>query len=488
MTQILSHRILKTEDVDWNKLTILQQESFKDLSDADMLKLRNSILSNQFTQPFYVWENSGLNYCLDGYHRIKVLKQLVSEGWDVPSFFPATFIDCQNEKEAAKLVLQYSSMYAKITVEGFDEFIARYEIDAAEILSSIDLPEFDEIDYLSKLNEEIGQVDKIESSSLKDRFLVPPFSVLDTRQGYWQDRKRAWTSLGFNSQESREDIELIAESGQSTAVYELRNKMRAALGRDPEWDEIIAEAKKRKMHIFEGASIFDPVMAELAYRWFCPDAGTILDPFAGGSVRGIVAAYLGYQYYGIDLRQDQVEANRRQYSVMPALSSAPTWLTGDSNEVIDNMELFADYIFSCPPYHDLEKYSDDPADLSNMDYDQFMIIYKSIISKAVAKLKDNRFACFVVGDIRDKEGFYRNFVSDTISAFQEAGMKLYNEVILVNVAGSLPMRVGGMFPKFRKTGKMHQNVLVFYKGDIKSIPEELGELTEINDLLKILAI
>ncbi len=40
-----------------------------------------------------------------------------------------------------------------------------------------------------------------------------------------------------------------------------------------------------------GTSIFDPVLCELAYRWFCPPGGLILDPFAGGSVRGIVAVH-----------------------------------------------------------------------------------------------------------------------------------------------------------------------------------------------------
>jgi hypothetical protein len=32
---------------------------------------------------------------------------------------------------------------------------------------------------------------------------VPPFSVLDARQGYWQERKRAWLSLGIQSEVGR---------------------------------------------------------------------------------------------------------------------------------------------------------------------------------------------------------------------------------------------------------------------------------------------
>lgn len=41
------------------------------------------------------------------------------------------------------------------------------------------------------------------TASLADRFLVPPFSVLDARQGYWQDRKRAWIALGIESELGR---------------------------------------------------------------------------------------------------------------------------------------------------------------------------------------------------------------------------------------------------------------------------------------------
>lgn len=39
--------------------------------------------------------------------------------------------------------------------------------------------------------------------TLRERFLIPPFSVLDARQGYWQDRKRAWLALGIQSEIGR---------------------------------------------------------------------------------------------------------------------------------------------------------------------------------------------------------------------------------------------------------------------------------------------
>ena len=80
----------------------------------------------------------------------------------------------------------------------------------------------------------------------------------------------------------------------------------------------------------------------------------------------------------------------------------------------------------------------------------------------------------MVGDIRDTQGLYRGFVSDTIAAFRDAGAGLYNEAILVTQAGSLPIRVGKGFEISRKLGKTHQHVLVFVKGDPKRATAACG--------------
>jgi hypothetical protein len=42
-------------------------------------------------------------------------------------------------------------------------------------------------------------------ATLAERFGVPPFSVLDARQGYWQERKRAWLALGIESELGRSE-------------------------------------------------------------------------------------------------------------------------------------------------------------------------------------------------------------------------------------------------------------------------------------------
>lgn len=227
-----------------------------------------------------------------------------------------------------------------------------------------------------------------------------------------------------------------------------------------------------------GTSIFDPVLCELIYRWFCPPGGQVLDPFAGGSVRGIVAAKLGLHYTGVDLSGRQLEANRAQAASICQGELTPTWCEGNSLEVESLVPggFQADLVFSCPPFFNLEVYSDDEEDLSTMDYPQFCEVYSHIIAACIRLLKPNRFACFVVGDVRDKEGFYVNFPGFTIQAFEEAGARLYNEAILVTAVGSLPVRITRQFQAARKLGKTHQNIYVFCKGDPKRATEAIGKV------------
>lgn len=225
-----------------------------------------------------------------------------------------------------------------------------------------------------------------------------------------------------------------------------------------------------------GTSIFDPVLCELAYRWFCAPGGTILDPFAGGSVRGIVASKLGRQYVGCELREEQVLANRAQAETICG-DPLPVWAIGDSRHIEKHCAgVEADFVFSCPPYVDLEVYSDNPQDISTLDYPEFRDAYFEIIAAACRMLKPDRFACFVVGEVRDKKGNYYGFVPDTINAFRAAGLHYYNEAILVTAAGSLPIRAGKQFQATRKLGKTHQNVLVFVKGDAKAATAAVGEV------------
>ena len=127
-----------------------------------------------------------------------------------------------------------------------------------------------------------------------------------------------------------------------------------------------------------------------------------------------------------------------------------------------------DFVFSCPPYYDLEVYCDDPNDLSNMTHNDFNRVYESIINKSCKLLRNNRYACFVVGNCRDKNGYMMDLVGTTIRAFEKAGLYFYNDIVLRNVYGTAMLRANKSM-KYKKVVKVHQNVLVFVKGNPKEI-------------------
>ncbi len=272
--------------------------------------------------------------------------------------------------------------------------------------------------------------------------MIKPFSILDSRTKEWQDRKRWWiNTYGIKSELGRE----------------------ATISKSRFWD---TEENT--------VSIFDATLTEKMYEWFCIKGGKVLDPFAGGSVRGIIASEMGLNYTGIDLSFEQIKANKAQ-------SNKPDWIIGDSDKVLEYLgDEEYDFVFTCPPYHDLEIYSDDVNDLSNMEYNKFLEKYKSIIKQTYTKLKPNRFFTIVVSEIREltktgsyKIGSYKGFVSDTIKICEEAGYKFYNDMIMINSQHSAS-RVGDTyFERNRKVPSVHQNVLTFVKGNPDLATEEM---------------
>jgi DNA modification methylase len=462
--------------------------------------------------------------------------------------------------------------------------------------------------------------------TLRDRFLVPPFSVLDARQGYWQDRKRQWIALGIQSEVGRGDsisslgardasatdesglkiANVVRKSaapggaafpadhigpdgkfargdhhagkrgaytqpaavgsgglsdqiaprgkgnafaagpagsgGHAAAWAEGKKKVHAAPGGAPmpldrakaahhpvlpngvkdsaasfksqarlaalqatgssvvepgprlTWvpgnrslDEMDDTSRRIAAAQATGTSIFDPTLTELCIRWFTAAGHHVLDPFAGGSVRGIVSAKLGRHYTGIELRPEQVAANEEQRERICGKDGGPKWICGDSLAEIPKLpgDYQADFVFSCPPYYDLEVYSQEAEDLSSMSYPNFVKAYRAIIALAIGRLKEDRFACFVVGEVRDPKGIYRNFVGDTVAAFQDAGARYYNEAILVTAVGSLPVRAGRAFEAARKLGHTHQNVIIGVKGNPQRATKACGHVeiaTELADV------
>ncbi|SOC47728.1 ParB-like chromosome segregation protein Spo0J [Rhizobium subbaraonis] len=399
-------------------------------------------------------------------------------------------IDCTGWTEAQRRAYTLADNRLAETSE-WDDDLLKMELSFLQDEGFVlDLTGFDAKSLEKLLADPAASTDEDPRPKLAERFGIAPFSVLNAREGWWQDRKRLWLSLGIQSEVGRgENLLKFSDTiNQPNPAKRAKNGKRkaATFGQDlMRGEHVVGGVAPAGLTLGEikmegapqsGTSIFDPVLCELAYRWFCPPGGVILDPFAGGSVRGIVASALGRRYVGGELRTEQVEANRTQAEKICG-DPVPDWRVGDSRKIGEHCAgTEADFVFSCPPYADLEVYSDDPADLSTLGYEEFRAAYFEIIATTCALLKPDRFAAFVVGEVRDKRGRYYGFVPDTIEAFRRAGLDFYNEAILVTAAGSLPIRAGKQFEASRKLGKTHQNVLVFVKGDAKRAVEATGEV------------
>jgi len=135
----IRNRIIKTEPIRWRKLEWLQG-NLKTLSRQSFERLKQSLVKNSFVQPFNVWED-GMLWCLDGHHRKRAMEELEKEGYAIPDCLPANFIDCKDMKEAKKLLLVYSSIYARISEESLYEFLHTEQLDFDAVKLEIDLPD-----------------------------------------------------------------------------------------------------------------------------------------------------------------------------------------------------------------------------------------------------------------------------------------------------------------------------------------------------------
>jgi hypothetical protein len=298
--------------------------------------------------------------------------------------------------------------------------------------------------------------------ALFNDFFYPPFSTLDARSGWWRDRKAKWLAEGLRS-----DLGRAPTWKSMGSAWRTKQKQSG--------QPVIGEA----LPPWAETSIFDPVLCEIMYRWFVPAGGMIFDPFAGGVVRGAVASRLGLNYLGFDIRPEQISANELQFRDLHRNGDpVPKWQVRDacSKSIYRYLRKRPDFLFTCPPYGDLEVYSERPDDISTMPWDTFVGALRHSIKQTTSRLSDNRFAAFVVSDIRDKNGVYRALPDEVRLSFKEAGLQYYGELVLLNALGTLPIRVRGMFNASRKIGRGHQNVLLFVKGDPVQARQEIGDV------------
>lgn len=205
----------------------------------------------------------------------------------------------------------------------------------------------------------------------------------------------------------------------------------------------------------------------------------VLDPFAGGCTRGVIAAKMGLFYVGIDISPMQVAANREiAREACGECNYQPLWVCGDSlntrTHFSDALQSSgfdpstpADFVFSCPPYYNLEMYTKIAGDLSGFPtYEKFLEVYATIVRRVCESMRSNHICMFVVANLRDKSNGNSQlpFHSDTLRAFMSCGMLLHQDAVLYLEKGSAAMRARRITSAGSKLAITHQNVCIFSNG------------------------
>lgn len=182
------------------------QGELKSLSKEDYARLRREILETGFAFPIHTWLSpEGTLFIIGGHQRLRALKELRdAESYIIPPI-PIIKVLADSFKQAKRRVLQDVAQYGKLENQGLYEFMSVAEISIKELDECFRLPDTD----ISKFGDEffednIGPEEKENvNSSLAERFMIPPFSIFNAREGWWQDRKRQWIALGIKSELGR---------------------------------------------------------------------------------------------------------------------------------------------------------------------------------------------------------------------------------------------------------------------------------------------
>jgi hypothetical protein len=164
-------------------------------SDEQVAQIAASIREFGFTNPVLVDDDGGI---VAGHGRVMAARQIGMTA------VPTINVGWLSEQQRRAYVIADNKLALNA---GWDDEMLGLELselgDAGFDLELIGFTQ-EEIDALGAENgggeETLGDEPK---GNLSDRFMIPPFSVLNAREGWWQNRKRAWLALGIKSELGR---------------------------------------------------------------------------------------------------------------------------------------------------------------------------------------------------------------------------------------------------------------------------------------------
>ena len=155
--------MIKIQCTGSDKLTLDAIEEFqgglKTRTDDDIKKIIKSIEKYGFSFPFFIWNGTGHNYCLDGHGRIQALCKMREQGENLP-LFPVVYIEAKNEEDAKNKLLRLNSQYGEMSVKSILEFTGEISIEWQELALPKNKFEIIEPDFYPVGIEEQGRLDE----------------------------------------------------------------------------------------------------------------------------------------------------------------------------------------------------------------------------------------------------------------------------------------------------------------------------------------
>ena len=263
---------------------------------------------------------------------------------------------------------------------------------------------------------------------------------------------------------------------QSKDYYQKSTRKHAGRGLTGSYKTAFNEAEKTKQtragcftkqtddeSVYRGKiteSIFNPETAIAICKMYGKQDGVCFDPFAGGGTRAIIASKCGMSYIGCEIRGEEVKAIYERCHENNVLNIKI--LNCSSTSVPDMNDNSSDFLITCPPYYDLEKYDGGEQDLSMAPtYQGFLDGIRLVARESHRILKPDSYSCWVVGLHRNSGMELLPLHHDIAKIHQEEGFFFKEEVILHMENTGAIRRVGG----FEKGGKhlvrTHEYLLVF---------------------------
>lgn len=296
-----------------------------------------------------------------------------------------------------------------------------------------------------------------------------------TMTNTWNSTKADWLKM---KREWNEKLEAAGEKhGVANPKYASRDGCwqgsnglaNVVLAKQTVEDGAIIDNRAKTLN--SNASVLDPVACEVILRFFMPRNGKrVYNPFGGGVQMGFVSGSYGYEYVSSEIRKNQCDANN---AICQDFKSAK-WVKSDSSKYTTKGKF--DLCFSCPPYYQVEEYLDydgkpPEGELNSIPtYAEFRDTLFAGYKKGIEVLNDNCFFVVMTGDSRDKNGAYYGCEAEHELFFRDQGLHIYNKIVYLECEFTR-LAQAKVTLNYRKFPKREQKILVFYKGDIKKIPD-----------------